>query len=128
MNVVDSPITQEINQIVLRQIEQSKKEKLDKNIKFDASDDSDSQLDLQLGNRNIGLYTKTGYCYSDIKSFLPQVVSLILVAIWFSDNKQQHNTSDLDQKKRAKEERQQLISDIGYLSLRMKQTIQPSYI
>ena len=81
-----------------------------------------------MGTRNIGLYTKTGYCYSDIKSFLPQLVSLILVGIWFSDNKQQHNTSDLDHKKKAKEERQHLISDIGYLSLRLKQTIQPSYI
>lgn len=96
VNVVDSPITQEIDQIVLRQIEQSKKDKQDKNVQFDASDDSDSQLDMQVGNRNIGLYTKTGYCYSDIKSFLPQVVSLVLVAIWFSDNKQQHNTTDLD--------------------------------
>lgn len=95
---------------------------------FNASDDSSSETDVQTVNRNIGLYTKTGYCYSDIKSFLPQVVSLILVAIWFSDNKQSHNISDLEQKKRVKEERQHLISDIGYLSLRLKLTLQPKFI
>lgn len=37
--------------------------------------------------RNIGFYMKTGYCYCDIKSFIPQVVSMALVALWFSDHK-----------------------------------------
>jgi glucosamine 6-phosphate synthetase-like amidotransferase/phosphosugar isomerase protein len=37
--------------------------------------------------RNIGFYMKTGYCYCDIKSFIPQVVSIALVALWFSDHK-----------------------------------------
>jgi fructoselysine-6-P-deglycase FrlB-like protein len=38
-------------------------------------------------DRNIGLYMKSGYCYCDIKSFVPSVVCMALVALWFSDNK-----------------------------------------
>ena len=38
-------------------------------------------------DRNIGFYMKSGYCYCDIKSFIPQVVSMTLVALWFSDHK-----------------------------------------
>jgi len=37
--------------------------------------------------KNIGLYMKTGHCYSDVKSFIPQVVCMSLVALWFSDKK-----------------------------------------
>lgn len=37
--------------------------------------------------RHIGFYMKSGYCYCDIKSFVPIVVSMALVAIWFSDHK-----------------------------------------
>jgi fructoselysine-6-P-deglycase FrlB-like protein len=37
--------------------------------------------------RNVGFYMKSGYCYCDIKSFIPQVVSMALVALWFSDHK-----------------------------------------
>lgn len=38
-------------------------------------------------DRNIGLYMKSGYCYCDIKSFVPMVVCMSLVALWFSDAK-----------------------------------------
>lgn len=35
----------------------------------------------------IGLYMKAGYCYCDIKSFIPEIVCMALVALWFSDHK-----------------------------------------
>jgi len=33
------------------------------------------------------MYTKLGFCYSDFKAFVPQVISMALAAIWFSDAK-----------------------------------------
>ena len=30
---------------------------------------------------------KAGYCYCDIKSYVPMVACMALVALWFSDNK-----------------------------------------
>jgi len=30
---------------------------------------------------------KAGYCYCDVKSFIPEVVCMALVALWFSDAK-----------------------------------------
>jgi hypothetical protein len=36
---------------------------------------------------SIGMYTKLGFCYSDFKAFVPQVISMALTAIWFSDAK-----------------------------------------
>lgn len=47
------------------------------------------------GERNIGLFMKSGYCYCDIKSFVPQVVCMALVAVWFSDNKTKKTDSNL---------------------------------
>lgn len=35
-------------------------------------------------NENIGMYMKSGFCYSDVKSFIPEVISMALVGIWFS--------------------------------------------
>lgn len=35
----------------------------------------------------IGMFMKAGYCYCDIKSFIPEVVCMSLVALWFSDHK-----------------------------------------
>lgn len=61
VNVEDSPITRVTDQLK-------------------GEDDSGRE-------RNIGFYMKTGYCYCDIKSFIPQVVSMALVALWFSDHK-----------------------------------------
>lgn len=77
---------------------------------------------------NIGVYQKTGHCYSDIKSFIPQIISIILVALWFSEHKQQNNLNDLEHKKAMQEIRKNLITDIGYLSLRLKHTLQQSFI
>ena len=45
------------------------------------------QDDDSAKERKIGFYMKSGYCYCDIKSFIPQVVSMALVALWFSDHK-----------------------------------------
>jgi len=38
-------------------------------------------------DENIGFYMKTGFCYSDVKCFIPQILAMALVAIWFSDKK-----------------------------------------
>lgn len=42
---------------------------------------------LYENEESIGLYTKFGFCYSDFKAFVPQVISMALVALWFSDAK-----------------------------------------
>lgn len=55
-------------------------------------------------------------------------MAIILVALWFSYHKQQQNLSDPEQKKALCEIRKHLISDIGYLSLRCKHTLQQSFI
>lgn len=41
-------------------------------------------------SENIGMYMKSGYCFSDVKSFIPEVISMAIVAIWFSANKHTH--------------------------------------
>jgi len=54
----------------------------------DASDDNLSSQDEEaFQEKNIGMYQKSGHCYSDFKSFIPQVVCLALVALWFSSKK-----------------------------------------
>jgi hypothetical protein len=35
-------------------------------------------------SENIGMFMKSGFCYSDVKSFVPEVISMALVALWFS--------------------------------------------
>lgn len=60
-------------------------------------------------NESIGMYMKSGFCYSDVKSFLPQVISLALVSIWFSDLKALKTNNEIRQK------RAQLIKDIEKL-------------
>jgi hypothetical protein len=30
---------------------------------------------------------KSGFCYSDVKSFIPEVIAMALVALWFSGHK-----------------------------------------
>lgn len=69
VNMENSPITRVIDEII-------KEEK-----------GSDSSEDNYF-EKNIGMYQKSGHCYSDVKSFIPQVVALSLVALWFSDKKQ----------------------------------------
>lgn len=62
VNAEDSPITRVINEM-------------------DLMSEAD---DIWFDNENIGMYMKAGYCHSDIKSFMVQVICLSLVALWFS--------------------------------------------
>lgn len=63
VNVEDSAVTRVINEL--------------------ADKDEGAWFDSE----NIGLYMKSGFCYSDVKSFVPEVISLALVALWFSGHK-----------------------------------------
>ena len=77
------------------------------------------------------MYTKCGYCYTDLKSYIPQVVCLTMVALWFSHCKMSTNTSmkySLEEKKAIIEDRKTMVHDIGCLSLSMKYALQSSYI
>lgn len=65
---------------------------------------------------------KSGFCYSDVKYFLPMVIALALVTIWFSDKK----STVLD--KEAKSKRQSLINDIEELPQRIRLTFEDEYI
>lgn len=38
-------------------------------------------------SENIGMYMKSGVSYSDVKSFMPEVICLALVGLWFSHAK-----------------------------------------
>lgn len=80
-----------------------------------------------LYDKNIGIYMKAGHCYSDVKSFIPQIVCLSLVALWFSDQKMRVANLSTESKKPIIEARQAIVSDIGYLSLRLKHSLQQSY-
>ena len=73
-------------------------------------------------DENIGLYIKCGFCYSDVKSFVPMVIAMALVAIWFSEKKSKH------MEKTIKSKRIQLIKAIDDLPERMKKTLTPEYI
>lgn len=55
------------------------------------------------------MYMKSGFCFSDVKSFIPEVISMALVALWFSHQKQ----ANLDKEVKAK--RQKLIWEINSL-------------
>jgi hypothetical protein len=57
---------------------------IDEILKEEKGEDSSEEDYIE---KNIGLYMKTGHCYSDVKSFIPQVVCMSLVALWFSDKK-----------------------------------------
>lgn len=125
VNVENSPITKLIDQIRDEDLLIKKQNSSSQNILFNASDE-DSEEDIV--DKNIGLYQKSGHCYSDVKSFIPQVVCLALIAIWFSDKKQNQSIQSTQQRAQIQDQRKQLIQDIGYLSLRMKGTLQPSYL
>ena len=57
-------------------------------------------------SENIGMYMKSGFCYSDVKRFMPEVISLALVSLWFS----YHKTTAADKAKRS--EREILVKEI----------------
>ena len=69
VNIEDSPITRVIDEIVA---EKAKKKAEEPVVLYDASDsDPESIEDAEATNKNIGLYQKSGHCYSDVKSFIP---------------------------------------------------------
>lgn len=60
VNVENSPITQAINQA---SEEQDKEKPL---VLYNSSDDESEVVE-----KNIGIYQKSGHCYSDVKAFIP---------------------------------------------------------
>ena len=62
---------------------------------------------------------KCGFCYSDVKSFVPMVIAMALVAIWFSDKRTKHRDKSI------KEKRINLIKALDELPGRMKQSLDP---
>ena len=129
VNTENSPITRIIDELRKEMDEDEKKAEADKpQVLFDLddSDDADSQGKDEFVDKNIGLYQKSGHCYSDIKCFIPQVICLAMVALWFSDKKQ--GMMSMNDKQKVIESRKDLVQDIGYMSLRLKQTLQPSFI
>jgi hypothetical protein len=52
---------------------------------------------------------KSGFCYSDVKSYIPEVISLALVSLWFSYAK----TTAAD--KERKMQREMLVKEIQNL-------------
>ena len=65
---------------------------------------------------------KSGFCYSDVKCFIPQILAMALVSIWFSDKK----TTILD--KEIKLRRKSLLRDIEMLPERINMTLSDEYI
>ena len=92
---------------------------------YDSSEEEDTKV---FHEKNIGMYMKSGHCYSDIKSFLPQIVCLCLVSLWFSDHKMRQASLSTDQKKPIIDMRKAIVTDIGYLTLRLKHALQPQFI
>lgn len=93
VNVENSPITRIIDELQKEMNEDEKKDgDEDKaQVLFDADDADGNNSDdreEEFVDKNIGLYQKSGHCYSDIKCFIPQVICLAMVALWFSDKKQ----------------------------------------
>jgi hypothetical protein len=68
VNVENSPITQ-----VIDEIQKQRQSDEQTQVLYNESDDGDSVNSTTIGQfveKNIGLYMKTGHCYSDIKSFI----------------------------------------------------------
>jgi len=75
VNVEDSPLTRVINE------------------------SADANQESWFDSENIGMYMKSGFCYSDVKSFIPEVISMALVALWFSFNKHTNLNKEIKQKR-----------------------------
>ena len=69
VNVEDSPITHVIDDIIA----EAAKAKCEKPVVlYNASDsEPESRGEEEIADKNIGLYQKSGHCYSDVKSFIP---------------------------------------------------------
>ena len=91
VNVEDSPLTRVINEFA-----------------------TDADQEQWYESENIGMYMKSGFCYSDVKSFIPEVISMSLVALWFSFNKHSNLNKEIKAKRGA------LIKEIIALPERFK--------
>ena len=97
VNAEDSAITRVI----------SEKSFVKLNEQFEDSITEDANTTLYDNEESIGMYTKFGFCYSDFKAFVPQVIAMAIAAIWFSDAK----TTAID--KEAIKARTTMIKDIS---------------
>ena len=131
VNVEDSPITRVIQEVDRDDDTQAQGPKDRKTLV--RSDSGLLELNRQTSNivpnaqfyendENIGFYMKSGFCYSDVKSFIPQILAMALVSIWFSDKK----TTVLD--KDMKNRRKALIRDVEMLPERINMTLTDEYI
>lgn len=78
------------------------------------TEDGNTLYDIE---ESIGMYTKFGFCYSDFKAFVPQVISLALAALWFSDAK----TTAVD--KDVLKLRQAMIKEISNFAQKIQATL-----
>ena len=81
-----------------------------------------SEVNFEQNEENIGLYMKSGFCYSDVKCFVAQVLAMALVSIWFSDKK----TNILN--KQIKKKRKALVKSIEDVTSRIRMTMEDDYI
>ena len=68
------------------------------------------------------MFIKCGFCYSDVKSFIPQILALALVAVWFSDKRTSVLDKDLIQMRR------ELVCSIDELPERIRMTFTDEYL
>ena len=73
VNAENSPITTIIDQLQNETEEKKGNESDQPQMLFNASDSDDEFGEKKEAwvDRNIGLYQKSGHCYSDVKSFIP---------------------------------------------------------
>jgi glucosamine 6-phosphate synthetase-like amidotransferase/phosphosugar isomerase protein len=100
VNVEDSPITKVINELARQ----------------------NGEDEGWFESENIGLYMKSGFCYSDVKSFIPEVISLSLVALWFSHEKS--TTAD----KQSLAKREKLMAEIDLLPQHLESMMKPEFL
>mmetsp|Transcript_23491 Transcript_23491/g.31479 ORF Transcript_23491/g.31479 Transcript_23491/m.31479 type:complete len:145 (-) Transcript_23491:382-816(-) len=65
---------------------------------------------------------KSGFCYSDVKCFVPEILAMAVVGIWFSDKKTTVLDKDLKRKRKA------LIRDIELMPERVNMALTDEYI
>jgi len=70
VNQVNSPVTKAIDE-VLRERKEGDSSKEKSKVLFNADSEDDDENNEQFQDKNIGMYTKCGYCYTDIKTFIP---------------------------------------------------------
>ena len=127
VNVEDSPITRVIQEVDVdegeaqfpyekRRLMRSDSGQLE-TLALNRANSTLPSAVLYENDENIGFYMKSGFCYSDIKSFVPEILALALVGIWFSDKK----TTVIDKEVRRK--RKALIRDIELLPERVNMAL-----